>query len=164
MIEAIVCDGRKGFFTAFKGFPIQMCQFHQTQIITRYLTRHPKTEAGKTLRSLALTLAKTDKESFSSWLSEWYDQYREFLGEFTVNPVTNRKQFSHKRLRSAYRSLVTNLPYLWTWYDYIGKVDIPNTTNCLDGTFSHVKHKANLHRGAKKEKRLKILSSLLSGR
>lgn len=28
-IEAIVCDGRRGLIHAFKGIPVQMCQFHQ---------------------------------------------------------------------------------------------------------------------------------------
>lgn len=38
-VKAIVCDGRKGIFQAFQGIPIQMCQFHQVAIVTRYLTR-----------------------------------------------------------------------------------------------------------------------------
>ena len=163
IIEAIVCDGRKGFFSAFSPcYLVQMCQFHQVQIVTRYLTRHPKTEAGKALRKLILLLTKTDKESFVYWIDEWYQTYQSFLGEQTINPETNRKQFTHKRLRSAYRSIMNNMPYLWTWYDYIHDISIPNTTNCLDGTFSHINSKVNVHRWATKEKRLKILSSLLS--
>ena len=123
-----------------------MCQFHQIQIVKRYLTKYPKTEAGKTLRKITLLLTKTDKESFYYWLEEWYEQYKDFLNEFTINPKTNKKQFVHKRLRSAYRSLKNNLSYLWTWYDYIGKIEIPNTTNVLDGSFSHLKAKVNIHR------------------
>ena len=138
-----------------------MCQFHQIQIITRYLTRRPKTEAGKSLRNIALLLTQTDKESFIYWFSEWHDQYKDFLNEFTINPITKRKQFCHKRLRSACRSLANNMPYLWTWYDHFHEIKIPNTTNCLDGTFSHVKNKANVHRGVTKTRRIKILSCLL---
>ncbi|KXK39124.1 MAG: hypothetical protein UZ09_BCD002000979 [Bacteroidetes bacterium OLB9] len=41
-IQSIVCDGRKGLFQLFNDIPVQMCQFHQIQIVTRYLTRKPK--------------------------------------------------------------------------------------------------------------------------
>lgn len=37
-IHAIVCDGRKGLIQSFGNIPVQMCQFHQTAIIRRYLT------------------------------------------------------------------------------------------------------------------------------
>ena len=30
-----------------------------------------------------------------------------------------KKRYVHKKLRSAYRSLKTNLPWLFTWYDNI---------------------------------------------
>ncbi len=38
-VAGIVCDGKKGLFASFPGIPVQMCQFHQKQIITRYLTK-----------------------------------------------------------------------------------------------------------------------------
>ena len=44
-IQAIIGDGRKGLLQLFDGIPIQMCQFHQQQILTRYLTRKPKVPA-----------------------------------------------------------------------------------------------------------------------
>lgn len=162
IIEAIVCDGKKGFFSLFPNIPTQMCQFHQLQTITRYLTKRPKTPAGRDLRNIALLLTKTDKESFIGWLSQWYQKYEGFFHEHTLNPVTGRKIFTHRRLRSAYRSLLRNMPHLWTWYDHAKHISIPNTTNCLDGTFSHLKNKANIHRGTTKERRLKIFSSLLA--
>jgi hypothetical protein len=39
-------------FSAFPGIPIQMCQFHQKQIITRYLTGSPKLQAGIELQKI----------------------------------------------------------------------------------------------------------------
>ena len=42
IIKAIVCDGRRGLLQSFGNIPVQMCQFHQTAIIRRYLTRNPK--------------------------------------------------------------------------------------------------------------------------
>lgn len=32
-IEGIVCDGLCGMFNLFSGFRVQMCQFHQVQIV-----------------------------------------------------------------------------------------------------------------------------------
>jgi len=45
-IQAIVCDGRQGLFGLFGDIPVQMCQFHQVQIVLRYLTRKPKIQAA----------------------------------------------------------------------------------------------------------------------
>jgi hypothetical protein len=48
-LSAIVIDGRPGVRRLFADLPVQMCHFHQKAIITRYLTRRPKLEAGKEL-------------------------------------------------------------------------------------------------------------------
>jgi len=58
-----------------------MCNFHQVQIITRYITKKPRLEANKELRKLTLLLTQTDKESFTYWLEEWYEIYKIFLKE-----------------------------------------------------------------------------------
>lgn len=49
-ILGIVCDGRRGMFRAFGHFPVQMCQYHQTAIITRYITKNPLLGAGVELQ------------------------------------------------------------------------------------------------------------------
>ena len=48
-IQSIVCDGRKGIPQTFPDIPVQRYHFHQVQTVRRYLTRNPKTEAGKEL-------------------------------------------------------------------------------------------------------------------
>jgi len=48
-IQSIICDGRKGIPQTFPDIPVQLCHFHQVQTVRRYLTRNPKTEAGKEL-------------------------------------------------------------------------------------------------------------------
>ena len=62
---AAVIDGRRGLSTVFKDIPVQVCQFHQIKIVTKYLTRRPQTEAGKELRSLTLRLTKTNEKTFT---------------------------------------------------------------------------------------------------
>jgi len=160
-IEAAVIDGRPGLFEVFWDMPIQMCQFHQMQIMTRYLTTRPKLIAGQTLRHIALCIPKSDEDEMREVLEEWHEKWKDFLKEKTFNPQTNRWFYTHKRLRSAYRSITRNLPLLYTYQKY-PKLNIPNTTNSLDGTFSHLKDMLRIHRGLKKSRKLKMIDEILS--
>ncbi len=155
-IEAIVCDGRKGLFRLFDATPMQMCQFHQMAIITRYLTRRPKIQAAQELRELTLTLARTDKQSFSAALAGWFDKWETFLNERTINPETGKSFYTHKRLRSAYRSLTANLPWLFTFSDH-PNLRIPNTTNSIDGLFADLKNKLRCHNGLSEIRKKKFI-------
>jgi hypothetical protein len=160
IIKAIVCDGRKGLFQLFGNIPMQMCQFHQAAIITRYLTRNPKIEAGKELRELTLLLTKTDKESFIGGLDQWHAKWKSFLNERTKEAATGKTHYTHKKLRSAYRSLKTNLPWLFTWYDYM-ELKIPNTTNAIDGQFADLKTKLRCHNGLNLNRKKKFIDEFL---
>lgn len=144
-IQSIVCDGRKGLFQIFEDIPVQMCNFHQVAIVRKYLTKKPKMQASKELWLLTLMLVKTDRESFEGALNDWHEQWNNFLNERTVDEK-GKSRYIHKRLRSAYRSLRTNMPYLFTWYDKI-ELKIPNTTNAIDGHFSDLKNKLRNHNG-----------------
>ena len=160
-ILAIVCDGKRGLFTAFGAIPMQMCQFHQVAIITRYITRNPKLQAGIELKSLAHTLIKSSKAGFTNLLNQWHEKWKDFLSEKTYNEQKNKWHYTHRRLRSAYRSLKTNLPYLFTYLEY-PDLDIPNTTNSLEGTFSNLKSKLRVHAGIKEWRKKKIIDEILS--
>jgi hypothetical protein len=37
---------REASITVFKAYPIQMCHFHQKQIVRRYITKNPKPHAS----------------------------------------------------------------------------------------------------------------------
>jgi hypothetical protein len=160
-VKAVVLDGKRGVRDVFGDVPIQMCHFHQIAIINRYLTRRPKLEASKELRVIALSLTVTTEKKFTRLLNEWYDKWQYFLKEKTVNPETHRWCYTHKRLRSACRSLKTNLPYLFTYQKY-PRLQIPNTTNSLEGSFSHLKSLLRIHRGAKRKRRYKMICEILN--
>lgn len=160
-IVGIVCDGKRGMFKAFKDIPVQMCQFHQLAIVTRYITKNPKLAAGKELRQLSMLLTKTDKESFTGALEEWYKKWKGFLAERTINHETGKWHYTHKRLRSAYRSLKSNLSWLFTWYDH-PEFDMPNTNNSLEGVFSNLKNKLRIHAGLKMFRKRKLIDELLA--
>lgn len=161
VIQAAVVDGKRGLVEIFNDVPVQMCQFHQMKIMTRYLTTRPKLVAGQTLRHIALCISKSNEKEMTEVLEVWHEQWKYFLKEKTHNPQTKRWFYTHKRLRSAYRSIVRNLPLLYTCQKY-PELNIPNTTNSLDGTFSHLKDMLRIHRGLKKNRKLKLIDEILS--
>jgi hypothetical protein len=154
-IQSIVCDGRKGLLGLFEDIPIQMCNFHQVAIIRRYLTKKPKMQASKDLWELTLMLKCTDKESFEGGLNDWYFTWKDFLNERKLD-VNGKNRYIHKKLRSAYRSLKTNLPWLFIWYDNMA-LNIPNTTNAIDGCFADLKNKLRNHNGLSLARKKKFI-------
>lgn len=118
VFTAAVVDGRRGLANVFKDIPVQVCQFHQLQTVTKYLTRRPKTDAGQELRRLALTLTKTNETTFARGLEAYEAKWHHFLNEKTLVLGLNRSQYTHKNVRSALRSLKTNLTNLFSYQRY----------------------------------------------
>lgn len=155
-IQSIICDGRKGLMKLFGvEIPVQMCNFHQVAIIRRYLTMNPKMQASKELWKITLLLTKTCKEIFESRLQVWHTQWESFLNEQKIDQK-GKKRYVHKRLRSAYRSLKTNLPVLFTW-DLNRPLNIPKTTNAIDGHFADLKNKLRNHNGLSESRKKKFI-------
>lgn len=161
--DAVVLDGRIGLKSVFSDILIQFCQFHQIQIVSRYLTKKPKLEASIQLRLITLGLCKAGmtEQIFSRLLKEWHGRWEDFLKERTYTEDEKHWQYTHKRVRSAYRSLKNNLPYLFTYQKY-PELKIPNTTNSLDGSFSHLKDLLRIHRGIKRTRRWKMIQEILT--
>ena len=155
-VQGIVCDGRQGLFGVFGDIPLQMCQFHQIQIVQRYLTRKPKTQAAIELKKLTLKLTKQTKVDFVNSLNNWYLRWSDYLNERSKSPSTGKTYYTHKRLRSAYLSLKRHLPYLFVFEDH-KELSIPNTTNVLDGQFSDLKNKLRNHNGLSKDRKMKFI-------
>lgn len=162
VFQAIVLDGRKGVREVFSDIPVQMCHFHQKQILRRYLTLHPKLEAGVELQTVGRTLTFLSEKDFTQILSEWHDRWGSFLKEKTFESDELHWHYTHKKIRSAYHSLKNNLPYLFTFQKY-PELKIPNTTNSLDGFFSQMKKLLGVHNGLSEERRNRVVSELLNG-
>lgn len=133
-----------------------MCQFHQIQIVLRYLTKKPKLEVAKELRLVCLKLTKVSKVNFVKELDDWLLKWQDCLRERSVSSTTGKSYFTHKKLRSAYLSLRRNLPWLFTFEQY-AKLNIPNTTNALDGSFSALKNKLRNHNGLSLERKKRFI-------
>ena len=157
-VAAIVSDGRKGLIQSFGSIPVQMCQFHQVAIIRRYITKNPKLPASIELKELVAMMKLTDRESFEGALNDWFTKWKDFLNERTTNTETGISYYTHKRLRSAYRSLKSNMPWLFNWYDCI-ELNIPNTTNAIDGHFADLKNKLRNHNGLSLNRKMKFIDA-----
>lgn len=178
-ITGVITDGRPGIREVFTGIPTQMCQFHQIQIVNRYLTKNPKLTPAKQLKTIIEDLPRSTHAMFLSRFHYWLQIHKDFLQEKTTNPITKRKHFTHKRLRSAVHSIQRNLPYLFTYQNQIFTgIDrdlmiqsmksgvriqsiLPNTTNSLDGWFSHLKKLIRCHPGLRRDRRHKMIEYII---
>lgn len=160
-ISGVVVDGKPGVIQRIEslGISVQMCHFHQIQIVTRYTTKHPRLPVAQELRRLALSLPKTTQKKFEEDLLCWSERWKNFLKEKTKDPFTDRSWFTHRRLRQAHRSLKRHIPHLFTYKRCPG---LPNTTNSLEGTFAHLKDKVRIHRGLSLGRKLKLILEILS--
>jgi hypothetical protein len=160
-VQAIICDGRKGVMETFSrmGIPVQMCQFHQEQIVLRYLTRHPKMAAAQALRKVTLMLSTSNEQTFAILLQAWHERYYKVVEERGVNKY-GKTYYRHKKLRSAYRSLINHLPYLFT-FEHHPELSIPNTTNKLDGRFGMLKNRLRNHNGLSLAHKKKFIDDFL---
>lgn len=167
-IYGAVRDGLKGLFKALHPIPVQMCQVHQQRIVRTYLTSKPELEASMELLELSMELLElsksmtsTDKDSFIGAFNTWYERWKQFMSERSIDKTTGKKRYTHRRLRSAYLSIKRNMPFLWTFYDR-PELGLPNTNNSLEGTFTDIKSKLRVHSGMSKSNRVKFLDEYIS--
>ncbi len=153
-IDWIVCDWKRWLLNGFPLIPVQMCHFHQKQIITRYITKKPILPENIELKDIASYIWKLRKDTIKERLNSRSIRNSSFLKE-----RNDKWWFKHSRTRSAHKSLKHNLPYLYT-YKYIE--DMPNTTNSLEWTFAHLKEKVWLHRWLRKQRKRKLIDDYLS--
>lgn len=175
-IQSFTIDGRKGVIDLLnrrcnKQIPIQLCQFHQVKTIITYTTKNPKTECGRELKELVLSISKIDEAEFIEKFNCLQKKYEKFLKERSQTSLIDRitgevlleeSGFKHPRLRSAFRSIKTNLPYLFTYKKPENEhLKIPNTTNGCDGKFGRVKIKLKNHSGLRVERKSKMFDRLM---
>ena len=159
---AIVGDGKVALSWLFKGLPLQMCHFHQKQIVIRCITMNPQLPAGVELLALTNTLTTSTEAQFTASFSAWCEKWETFLKEKTLNEKSGRYAYTHRRLRSARDSIKRHLPLLFTFERY-PDLHIPNTTNSLDGSFTKIKTSIAVHAGLSRDQKMKMVKTLLGG-
>lgn len=160
-IEAVTIDGKRGVLSVFSDIPVQLCQFHQVKTVKTYLTSRPKLDAGKELWAITLTLTISTEKTFAELLKLWETRWGEFIKEKSYQEDGIHWRYTHRRIRSAIRSLKTNLPHLFTYQKYPA-LKIPNTTNSIDGYFWKLKKLLNVHCGLTAKKRYKMIREILT--
>lgn len=157
-IISVTGDGFSAIRQAFLGIPYQMCQVHMERLVIRGITRNPLLLPGQVLLALTRSIFETDRETFTSRLNEFTFMYRDFLNEKATSLVTGQTWYVHDGLRSAYVSIKNFLPYLFT---HEKDNQIPRTTNSLEGHFAHIRDVVNIHRGASRSLKEKMLHTIL---
>lgn len=159
-IKSITIDGRRGYINNIRkllgNIPIQMCLFHQKAIIRRYITDRPRSQCGRDLKELMRLICKP--ESQQEFINQFYflrDQYQYFL-----NQRNELGHYKNNALRAAFRSLNSNMDYLFIYTD-IKNSNIPPTNNHLEGMFGHIKERVKIHRGLDKNRKKKAVRFLL---
>ena len=64
VINAIVCDGRKGLIQSFGNTPIANVSIPSSKYYPRYLTKKPKLRAAQELLFVVDLMKQTDKRIF----------------------------------------------------------------------------------------------------
>lgn len=157
--KSVTIDGRKGFEEAIRkelgGVPIQLCLFHARAIVRRYLGPNPSTEAGQELAHLMSKITFICPQDFIDQFHHLTLKHRRNLIPPTV--VKNRRR---QRIRLAYRFVENNMHRMFTFRD-LPDLNIPPTTNHLEGLFSHIKERIKLHRGLQENRKKIAIKYLL---
>jgi len=154
-ILSVTGDGFSGIRQAFKGIPYQMCQIHMESIVKKGTTSNPQTEAGKVLLALSKTLHYTDSNTFFRRLKKFKLKYYDFLNEKTYTPGKSKWFYTHRGVRSAWKSLEYFSEYLFVFEK--NPKEFNKNTNSIEGHFGHIRDYLNIHRGMKKKLKIKFL-------
>lgn len=161
-IESITTDGHKSILKAIKkSLPdalAQRCLVHIQRMCLLWLTRLPKHESGRELRTLVLMIlkikTKNDKLDWTNNLQKWHVKHKDYLMEKTYNQNSGRYWFTHKLVRRSYHTIKRALPNM---FHYLTNPKIPATTNGIEGFFGHLKNHLDLHRGLTSKHRIDFI-------
>jgi transposase-like protein len=137
-VSGIVSDGQKGLIlavrTVFPKVPHQRCIIHVIRLSLAWLTRKPQTDAGVRLRELVISLSqvktKYDKPVWIDEYENWLECFEGFLKEKSINPLTGRTWYTHRKLRAVHSLIKRALPNLFV---FLEDSQIPSTTNKVEG-------------------------------
>lgn len=180
--RVVVTDGGSGLASALKRIwpetRVQRCLVHVQRNVRTYITRKPRTKAGRRLRVLSLALTKIGTRAEAViWLralNAWHEANKAVLNERTYSGTgpapTHVKAgqawwYTHYRLRSAYNLLArcarqdVLFTYLAPEFDGLG---ISSTTNRIEGgTNAGIRSVLRHHRGLPVEHRRRTVEWFL---
>lgn len=154
---ACVSDGgtgiRKALEEVFPVTPHQLCLAHVHREANRGLGRHPKDFRTQRLRQLVDHLWLIENPEALRWwkqeVVQWAVANRTFLLESTHDPVHHRWWFTHRNARKTLRLLTVATRECFTFFNY---PLMPKTTNGVEGLFTNVRIKWQIHKGLKRSR------------
>jgi hypothetical protein len=161
--EVVIADGQKGMAHFVKrhwpNTAFQRCHFHMVLLVTHYLSRNPREEAGRAILDLVhqLKTVKTheDKKRWLMFHTIWEKQYLKVFHE-----KTESGGYAHRKLRSVRFVLRRAVPDLFTYLDFPG---CPNTTNLVEGwPNTAIAEGLRRHRGLHLSQKKILVSTILS--
>lgn len=167
----VIGDGQKGLLTAIRtvwpSVLVQRCLIHVDRQARVWLTRNPKTQAGRDLLDILNGLlrirTRRQKRRWIRSFRRWCRIHGTFLKERTPHPILpHRWWYTHRKLR-AVRSLLRNaIPDLFV---FVSHPEVPRTSNHVEGGInSRIKELYRSHRGLSLEKKTTLTAWYLAKR
>lgn len=156
-LDGLVSDGGTGVVTAaqkiFPFKPHQICLAHIHRQATLGLGRRSKDYRLQRLKQLANHLFLIESKAALKWwageVKAWAKINQAYLNEYTHDAQRHRWWFTHPRARSTLRILLSAQETSFAFLDY---PLMPKTTNGLEGIFSNLRMKWQIHRGLKRNR------------
>lgn len=152
----IVMDGEQAVMRAitmvWPKAVMQRCLYHIQREGMRWLRTYPKTEAGRELRALLYSLCSiktvNERNQFIESYKAWVDRYKDFVKSL---PITNIAFKDLKRTMALINNALPNM------FHYLKELNIPLTTNALEGFYSRLKADYRRHRGLSQKNKIHYL-------
>jgi len=152
----IAMDGEQSVMKAVKHIwpkaRIQRCLYHIQREGTRWLRTYPKTKAGRELRRLLSMLCSIksikERNTFINNYKQWVKKYMKFVRSL---PLSNIAFKDLKRTMVLLNNALPNMFY------YLKELNIPATTNVLEGFYSRLKADYRRHRGLSQKHKIHYL-------
>ncbi len=136
----------------------QRCLVHIQRMCLKWLTRYPRHPAVQELRGLVLQILKikttNDRIYWTKEFANWGNRRKDYLNKKTFNQDTGRYWYTRKLLRRSYLTIKRALPNM---FHYIANPSIPNSNNGIEGFFSHLMNRLDLHRGLTLKNRVNFI-------
>jgi transposase-like protein len=155
--QYITMDGEKSVIMAIKlAWPkakIQRCLWHIQREGMRWLRTYPKTQAGRDLRYLLMTLCRIQSEKerniFVKQYQKWLRQYKKFVMSLPSSTV------AFKDLKKAMTLIKNALPNM---FHFLKDPNVHSTTNALESFYSRLKADYQRHRGLTEHHKIHYLN------
>lgn len=156
---AFTTDGERSVLKAILSLwpeaKLQRCLYHIQHEGCRWLRTYPKTEAGRQLRELLLSLTSIrsvkEQNRFVSAFKTWQNQYQSFVLSL---PMHIKANFDLKRTITLIHNALPNM------FHYLMDPNIHSTTNALEGWHSRTKRAYRQHAGLTQRHKIQFLKWL----